>query len=479
MEKENFDEELKNRIKQVFEEYDDGAANKGWNLLREKYPEKKRDKYFFWWAGLAALFLVALLFGLFLSGNLKNNHLKLVKQPKKDFVSTSGQTASAHKNYAPVQNSPAKKPLHYPVRTSIAHTKKTSVKTASPLIANRLPQQQNTEQAAVEPVNTKKTPVKTVWPLLAQTVKDRPEKTNRQTTKPENQPKTATQNNTVFTGIKKGSVADSILKTAPVRPAALSDSSQKKQPQLLVKTTNPATTKSPIVKKAAPIKKLSGKLSKFGFGLFAGAHLNYAKGSNNQLGLGAGWSVDFRIGKNLKLVSGLGLMQNKLRYSQGVSASTQSAATSYSAPQPVQATTSVQTSNISSMDASLLALDIPVNLAYTFLPGKNSISVSAGLSSTTFATEVYDYHYNVFTAAATAGGVAAASTQNLQERKNFNSFNFAKTLNLAIGFAYPLGKNKLLVEPFLKYPLGGMGLQQLKFGSAGINFRINLTSYKK
>jgi hypothetical protein len=63
--------------------------------------------------------------------------------------------------------------------------------------------------------------------------------------------------------------------------------------------------------------------------------------------------------------------------------------------------------------------------------------------------------------------------------KSFNNFNFAKTLNLAAGFAYPLGKKHLQIEPFLKYPLGGSGSQELQFGSVGINLKMNIQSFKK
>ena len=133
------------------------------------------------------------------------------------------------------------------------------------------------------------------------------------------------------------------------------------------------------------------------------------------------------------------------------------------------------------MDAGLLALDIPVNLTYIVLPGKNSISFSAGLSSNTFAREVYNYQYNTTLTATNPNGfiLSTGSTQNVQSSKSFSNFNFAKTLNLTAGFAYPLGKNKLQIEPFLKYPLGGNGSQQLIFGSAGINLKINFSTFKK
>ena len=477
MEKENFDEELKNRIKQIFEEYDDGTADEGWNRLREKFPEKNRRDYFFWWiASVAALLLGILLFW-FSSSNVANKDSKIVKQQPKKVGLKLQHTDSVYKNLTSNQKLSATKIRPDTKATSSANTKKTPVKTVLPIIANRLSIQSQVQ----------------------------PQKTEQAETETKGQVKTETNllNNTVFTGIKKVSVADSaakktkvdvaslaafsskhqqeiIAQKASISSAAFIDSSQKKPQQIIAKTTNPVN-KSVIAKKAETVKKLSGKPLKFGFGLFAGVHLNYAKGSNNQLGLGAGVFTDFRVAKNFKLSTGLGLLQNKLSYSQGVPVNSQLAANSYSAiaAQPVAVTSSVQTSSLKSMDASLLALDIPVNLTYTFLPGKNSISVSAGLSSNTFAREVYNYHYAVFTAANTGLAAAGTSMQVLQDRKNFSHFNFAKTLNLAAGFTYPLNKKELQIEPFLKYPLGGLGSQQLKFGSAGINLKMNLQSFKK
>jgi len=39
---EQLDDILKNRIKEVFENFEDPSADEGWLLLREKYPEQER-----------------------------------------------------------------------------------------------------------------------------------------------------------------------------------------------------------------------------------------------------------------------------------------------------------------------------------------------------------------------------------------------------------------------------------------------------
>jgi hypothetical protein len=119
--------------------------------------------------------------------------------------------------------------------------------------------------------------------------------------------------------------------------------------------------------------------------------------------------------------------------------------------------------------ASLVGLDIPVNLKYEFNPQKNNAYILAGLSSGSFINETYTINYNY----------PAQQAQVQTSRNSFNGFYFAKTLNLAVGTGFSLGKNRLIVEPFLKYPLQGLGSQQLLFGAGGINLKFNFQPAKK
>ncbi len=491
MEKENFDEELKNRIKQVFEEYDDGEANKGWDLLREKYPEKNRRKYFLWWFA-AALFFIAFIFWLLQPDFYQNKVTKAVKQHATDSAAALANRDSSAKKSAPDK-----------VLSDTNLTQKTSVKTASGFMKKHLPDKNKTvwQRASTDTINTKKTPVKTVSGFFSKqsaaknklskqsftadtvntkktpvktasgfisnsaSVKDKQAELSINKNKQELQPKpeAGNQKNASFTG--KKSISDSMTAQTKTPVSALTDSSNRKQLAAAAKKTSLPVVKAAVVKKAATVKKPAEKPSLFSLGFYAGAHLNFASGSNNQLGLGTGISADFRLNKKFKLSTGLGLMQNNLTYGQNIPSGSLLAASSTYTTIP-STVVIVQNPSLSQMDAHLVALDIPLNLTYTFLPGKNSISLSAGISSNTFVKEAYDYHYSN----------SASNTQNI---KSFNNFDFAKTLNLSAGFAYPLGKDKLRIEPFLKYPLSGMGSQQLQFGSVGINLKLNFSTSKK
>lgn len=445
MEKENFDEEFKNQIKQVFEEYNDSTANEGWDLLREKYPEKKRRDGFFWWIFVAAaLFLIALVFGLFRADIYEKDTSKTVHQRKTD-------TASANR-YSSTQ-----KTVTDNITADTINVKKTSIKTASNFVNKHLSKtnKSNQNQVFVDTINTKKTSIKTVSNFAS-------------TQKPQHKTVVENGNNTSFTIIKIDSVETKNQQNLTIIPK---DSSTQKALVGIAKKTNPIPAKSTAKKypKAETSKKVTEKPAIFSLEVYAGPHINYANGSNNQLGLGAGFFTGFGLGKNFKLSTGLGLMQNNLTYGQDIpSVSLNAASASYSSATVTGSglVTAVKTPSLNTMNTNLLALDVPLNLVYNFSAGKNSIAVSAGISSNTFVKEAYDYHYS-------------NSTNTTQNIKSFNNFNFAKTLNLAAGFAYPLGKNQLQVEPFLKYPLGGSGSQQLQFGSAGINLKMKIQSFKK
>ena len=114
-------------------------------------------------------------------------------------------------------------------------------------------------------------------------------------------------------------------------------------------------------------------------------------------------------------------------------------------------------------------IDVPVDLKYDFNLKKTSFYLMAGLSSGTFANETYTYYYNY-------PALASPSLQaphSLSSQRNFDNFYFGKMLNLAFGYGYPLGRNHIILEPFVKLPLGGVGAQNIRLGTGGINLKLN------
>ncbi|RYY06720.1 MAG: hypothetical protein EOP43_05465 [Sphingobacteriaceae bacterium] len=272
--------------------------------------------------------------------------------------------------------------------------------------------------------------------------------------------------NTVFSNIKLDSV-DRKSSQTQVLNLIKADSVDQKNTQLIDSVKN-LITKSNIKKdvvKTVSVKKTTQKLSKFGLSLYAGPHVNFAKGSNTLLSFGAGIAADFALNKKLKFETGLGLTQNKLSYQSNSNNSLYALNSAYQSAINTQ-NTNINSTTLTSLNASLLQLDVPINLVYQILPGKNSIAILAGLSSGVFTKESYQYNY-----------VNAAN--NSQVSKSFQNFYLLKTLNLAAQIGLPIKKYNLQVEPFVKVPLGNMATQQLKFGAAGINLKFNFLPIKK
>lgn len=228
-------------------------------------------------------------------------------------------------------------------------------------------------------------------------------------------------------------------------------------------------------------KKSDESLGKVHFGVYAATYFNYAKGSSNNANLGAGVTAEINIAKNLKLVTGVTVAQNSLNFNTAVPTSTQSnfavpaASNSFSTFSLASPAYVASVPSLKNYDANMVGLDIPLNLKYDFNPKKYDFYVLAGLSSGTFINETYTYQYNY----PALFSPSLQQIQNQTSHNNFESFYFAKTLNLAFGVGYPLGKNHLILEPFLKYPLDGMGSQNIRFGAGGINLKFNFQPSKK
>lgn len=221
-------------------------------------------------------------------------------------------------------------------------------------------------------------------------------------------------------------------------------------------------------------EKVKDATKKVRFAVYAASYFNYAKGSDNQVNLGAGFSAEISLNKNLSLVTGVSIGQNTLNYSgsssfaavPGSNSLLAAAASNYYGPSSYNVNTVSPT--LKNYNANLVGLDIPLNLKYVFDPQKRDTYFIAGLSSGTFINETYTSQYNY----------PAQQTQDQTSRNSFNSFYFAKTLNVAFGTGFTLGKTRLVIEPFLKYPLEGLGVQQLRFGATGLNLKFNFQSKK-
>ncbi|MDN5287631.1 MAG: hypothetical protein JWR38_3905 [Mucilaginibacter sp.] len=522
---EQLDNDLSNHIREVFDNFDDDSypsADEGWLLLREKFPEteKKRPVAWLWWASTAAALLLFVSLGVWMTNKKQQPQTIAIKQTKQEQTSLSDTGKLLATKQAPtITTHPAAA-----TTASIADTDRTAAQyAASKAQANKLAQGTSapgataitapTNQVSVQqPVNnvllatqkakqadsTRAVTAKTntqqiaatvpavtgsnpVIPPTAQNAKSVSSTQPPVVTKPAVQqfavnPPTVNGSNTIAPAAKNTAVSGS---SATVPQSVIKVPKQVPPPNSMAALfANEKNNPQKPAEEYTEDKKVR-------FGVYAATFFNYAKGSSNQINAGAGFTSEIKLSKNIKLSTGVALAQNTLSYNGSGPPSNGDFYAAALAKAP-QALTFDRQGNLFSANANfpvlknynanLVGLDIPLNIKYEFNPQTSDAYISAGLSSGTFINEAYTSVYG-YSASSVAAGASSNTTDDVT-RKNFTGFYFAKTLNVSFGVGYPMGKNRLIIEPFLKYPLDGLGAQQIRFGAGGLNLKFNFTTKK-
>ncbi|MDO3642576.1 hypothetical protein [Mucilaginibacter sp. L3T2-6] len=462
------DNDLKNHIREVFDNYEDTTADEGWLLLREKFPVAKRRNSMIWLWRAAAILLLCCGIGVWLKISTDkplNPVVRKVNRPLKQSGEQVKRVAPDTLNSNSIAAKTPDKFTHQRIAAAIAETGKT-------LHTNS----QNPAEAGNKQIGS---------------VSDRINKDNQvQSTQTDKQLLTNNQMPIPLANkqlnLNTGAIAQTTTPagqqttTAPSAPTSTATTSintlaaqQPKQQKDIMDMFKHDQGNKQAVK-----DENQSKEKKVNFGLYAGTYFNYGKGSDNQVNVGGGITSDIKLNRNLKLVTGISIAQNSLSY-QAIPTVAASLKSSLAVPAAIQSgnmyATLASTPTIKNYNASLVGLDIPINLKYEFNPDKTDAYVSLGLSSGTFIDESYTYKYNY----PSFQSSSLKETRNETTGNNFNSFYFAKTLNVAFGVGYPFGKNRLVIEPFLKYPLDGLGSQNLKFGAGGLNLKFNFLPSRK
>jgi hypothetical protein len=484
------DNDLKKRIREVFQNFEDTSADEGWLELRKKFPEEERNRRAFawiWWGAAAAVFFLFFGIGLWVYNTKvqpqKFTHNKIKNTKPENINNTKEHQNSINKSAAVDEN-------------NLTRTNN-RVRNLNPVNENNLTKP-NRKAGSSNPANENN---------LAKS-------NNRKgNSNPANENNLAKSNNrngnsyplkSLFKHNKYTKPAiipqiinnDTLVQKTDLAQAADSNKAnnnlQSQQLNAAVKPNN-EPPKSVIVIPKPPAKSINSMFAedkkidtkksieksdkRVRFGLYAATYFNYAKGSNNQINVGAGFTSDIKLSNNLKLVTGITIAQNSLNYTGGnsviIAQNNFFPSTTASVSPSNYSVSSVAT--LKNHTASLVGLDVPLNLKYEFNPQKNDAYFSAGLSSGTFINETYKSQYS----SQTYFSSSVQQTQGETTSKSFNSFYFAKMLNVAMGIGFPFGKNRLIFEPFLKYPIGGLGSQNIHFGAGGINLKFNFQSPKK
>ena len=432
----DFDKKLRTRISEVFNKIEEPAANYGWQKLREKYPPQNERRRGAWWWAAAALVILGI--GFWLTGkNVTSENVVIKPLKRKEQLVVLGNKSSKDPF-----NTRNKKGMHEdkiqkarPLKL-IAHTGGNGV---------NLKYHPASHKKSVGVV-IKDSTAATLQAAIALKVTDSVNLANKQLQidnfKDKSLNLSLSQNNAA-----KNKVNDSLSIAAMFNADIKQRDLKETQKQLPAKTVT--------------------------FDVYATTFFNYAKGSSNQFNAGAGFSASVIINKNISFVTGLSVAQNSLSY-DGQTLSIAQSSSFYSGNTPGAAQSGSASTILTNYNANLVGIDIPLNLKFSLNNQNNaSFYVLAGFSSGTFINESYTYQYNYQSSS------TASAEQSQTSNKGLGNFYFAKTINAAFGLGYPLGKNRLFIEPFLKYPLSGLGAEQLKFGAGGINLKFNFQSSKK
>ena len=448
MNDDQLNDNLKSRISEVFDHYEDDTADESWLLLREKFPaEQDKDRAVVWlWRNVAAvaLILTILNIGLWLNFHQSEKTVVIVKNVKSKYDNkqlTDQNKTSKDQKY----NDQAEKTI-----------------TAASTLPNTVVNQHL---------------------MMGNNPNDNKPTTTTQSVPSGSQETTANNPNSLITNIlinkaKLLDVVDSALiphTTTEVKKQDVTENiaTNKAQVSTSMQSLFDKEKTQPKLSKAAT--NITSNANTVALSIYEATFINYSKGSNKQLNTGAGLTSDIRISPNFSLSTGISIAQNTLSYN--TSSPNEAIPLAMAASRNFSLNTSmlydvVPTSQ--TLNASLVGLDVPVNLKYIFDPQSRNTYISAGFSSGTFINETYNYNYN-YTSPNNSGNQGSQDEVN---RKSFDSFYLAQMLNLSFGVGYPIGKNNLIIEPFVKYPLNGLGDQHLLFGSGGLNLKFNFGTGK-
>jgi hypothetical protein len=124
----------------------------------------------------------------------------------------------------------------------------------------------------------------------------------------------------------------------------------------------------------------------------------------------------------------------------------------------------------------LVGLDVPVNLQYRY----RDFSLTAGISSFTYIQEQYSHRYSakyvnyVYDESNNLRGTEKViRSQSIKESYDpLQQFDLANILNLSLGYHFTFDRSQLVLEPYMKHPLGDLTSQDIRFGSRGIRLKF-------
>ncbi|MBC7655066.1 MAG: hypothetical protein H7098_11405 [Oligoflexus sp.] len=436
--KEQFDRAIRNHIRDTFGSFDDQMADDGWKKFNDK-KRKKRRGLIFWYtlpSGIAAALALVWLLNW---NNLSN-------------FNTNDQTQIAQKETLN--------------KNEKINKSKEKIEVLSNKKQNEIIQNNKQEQKGLLSYKSNKI----LKPILQKGNNLENSSTKSNIADLEILKEIDINNKELITAISTPSSIhlDSIkVKTKDFKPLeteniTIPNNQNVIANQSLKKDFYPLSPQLSEEKKSQTIKKDRFKIS-----VDANTYYSFSDaGVNDALNLGFGLATELKLTKRLSLNSGVLLNRQTTSFDGNSRSTSDFKLASFST---LAAVPEAQITN-----AKLIGLDIPLDLKFDFNVGKIKSFITSGISSYSVINEEYINDYYIVNYSIT--GVLTSNVTDKRENPigNFSYFKFARTVNFSFGFLYPLSKKSTLsVEPFMKYPLSGLGYQDLKIGSGGLSFKLN------
>ncbi|MEO5909557.1 MAG: hypothetical protein ABIP95_01655 [Pelobium sp.] len=483
---EQFDKTLRDHIKDTFDHYDDQMAADGWKKFNQS-KRRKRRAIIFWVglpSGIAAALALLWMFNTYNADfNTQRNDQALAQQTQKDItnprinnpeVTVEHNDSSHHQNKdsQPIaaesisKNNTSGKTLKNNQDNKTLATHKTA---KTPILSGKLtPVNEVSDQVLVSNDRAIKNQAsENKLTILA--ITDKLETREREETI-KSIAKSFIEKLAVTSGDDQTKLSYNVL-TAPLQTRLFT-----RERDLMAKEKNFINDnnlgKSPVLAnnlKNSPTSDVMLKKKKFNLSVDANTYMNFSAGGlNDHINLGIGLASELKLTKNISLTSGVLINSQTSTFDGNEKSASDFKLASYYTGYAV-------VPNAQITNAKMVGIDIPLNLKLDLKLGKTDAFITSGISSYTVINEKYVNDYSVVNYS--ISGVNASNLRTIQDNPaggNFSYFKFARTVNFSFGVLSKLSKrSSLSVEPFIKYPLSGLGYQDLKIGSGGLSFKLN------